>query len=128
MADPVPVFNPTAFAPEQSEPIDSGFSLSGAETTRLQVLLQTLLSPVDEPTADGWRLAVNRGLQALLGAEMVTFRLRAPRVQEFVSDQLDQQTLSRYPAYLSRSSPCIRCSGSRSPWERGAARASTTHT
>jgi DNA-binding CsgD family transcriptional regulator/PAS domain-containing protein len=87
-------------------------SISARDRTRLETASRILLSPLDHGGVDAWRLAANRQLKGLLGADMVTFLLPQADGPLAFSEEVQPQTLQQYTFR----EPAIP--GGRSIWER----------
>ena len=76
--------------------------LSSADVGKLQASFRTLLAPFDHPNVDAWRLAVNRTLGSLLGADLATFAIPPNNGErEYFSEQIDYYALRpSYPEWL----------------------------
>ena len=90
--------------------INPDFSLSSADVGDLQASFRALLSPFDHPTMDAWRVAVNRTLQPLFGADMATFAIPPSNGErEYLSEQIDYYALKpSYPEWLEICEPQFR--------------------
>jgi DNA-binding CsgD family transcriptional regulator/PAS domain-containing protein len=86
------------------------FPLSSADVGDLQASFLTLLSPFDHPTVDAWRVAVNRTLRPLFGADMATFAMPPSNgKREYLSEQIDYDALKpSYPEWLEMCEPQFR--------------------
>lgn len=74
-------------------------TFSSTELDRIARANALLLSPLDFPTVDGWRAAVNRHLSALLNADSAGFLLPLPGLAPVFSEEHDAVQLARYPDY-----------------------------
>jgi DNA-binding CsgD family transcriptional regulator len=72
-------------------------TLSTEDLTGLQAATQTLLSPLDYPSVDAWRLSVNAQLRTLLHADSAGFFLPVREGLLLYSDEHDPCALARYP-------------------------------
>lgn len=70
--------------------------LSSHDRERLDHALRVLLSPLDHRTTDDWRVAVNRAMKALLGADMATFILPVGDGAPVFSEEIPPAVLSDY--------------------------------
>ena len=71
-------------------------TLSSADLQALSDALKLLLSPLDYPNADDWRLAVNRDLKCLLRADSAGFLLPVSNGHMMLSEEHDQSVLATY--------------------------------
>lgn len=71
-------------------------TLSAAELEKLTRITQLLVSPLDHPTVDSWRSAVNRQLRELLHADSAGFFLPVDNGAAMYSEEHDPAELARY--------------------------------
>lgn len=76
---------------------DERTTLTAATLRRLEAAQQVLLSPLDYPSIDDWRSAVNRHLRKLLHADAAGFLLPGVDGPLFYSDELDPDVLAAFP-------------------------------
>lgn len=74
-------------------------TLNSAEIERLSRAIQLLTSPLTFPSADEWRLAVNREIKPLLGADTAGFLLPVADGLALFSEEHDPAELARYPDF-----------------------------
>jgi DNA-binding CsgD family transcriptional regulator len=86
--------------------------LSSRDLANLDRAAELLISPLDFPSVDAWRSAVNRHLSQMLAADSAGFLLPVENGLIVYSDEHDPAQLARYPDYP----PPPLIDGS-SPWE-----------
>lgn len=74
-------------------------TLSSAELKQTAAAVRVLTSPFDHGDVDGWRVAVNRQLAALLGADSTGFMLPVRDGLPMFSAEHDPAQLARYTEY-----------------------------
>lgn len=72
-------------------------TLTTVDLHAIEAAQRLLLSPLEYSSLDHWRLAVNRSLKALLGADKVTFFLPLQGQISFFSEELDAASVRAYP-------------------------------
>lgn len=75
-------------------------TLSSADLERLARASRLLVSPLDHPTVDAWRSAVNACLRELLHADSAGFLLPVEDGLAMYSEEHDPRELSRFPEVL----------------------------
>ena len=68
-------------------------SLTTSELEGVRGAMRELLSPLEHPTTDAWRGAVNRAFKPVLGADMVTFYLPGVEADPLYSEEVDTESL-----------------------------------
>lgn len=66
-----------------------GISLTSTDQARLETTLDVLLSPLDYEDDVAWRLAVNRTLKPLFGADMASFVFPVDGQVDYLSEEID---------------------------------------
>lgn len=74
-------------------------SFTSGDMRQLASSLELLLSPLDHPTVDSWRSAVNRDLIHLLGADSAGFLLPVAEGPPLYSEEHDPTALAKYVDY-----------------------------
>jgi DNA-binding CsgD family transcriptional regulator len=75
-----------------------GVSLTAAESRRVVRAATVLAAPLEYPTVDHWRAAVNREAASLLDADSVGFLLPVPHGGLIYSDEHDAASLAQFDA------------------------------
>lgn len=79
-------------------PIEPSVRLTGADLRRAEPLQRVLLRPLEHPSIDAWRGAVNEALTAAMGGDSAMFQLDSPGLTRHFSEELNPAPLQAYAA------------------------------
>lgn len=74
--------------------------LSDEDLRAVESLQSELLCPLDHPTVDAWRAAVNRALMAATGGDAAMFQLMLPGLDPHFTEELSMTILEDYPEVM----------------------------